>query len=343
MTNLENSLLLKAYRGEKTSRPPIWFMRQAGRYLPEYLEVRKNYTINEVINNSELACEVTLQPLRRFNFDGSIIFADLLTPFAGIGIDFDFIKDEGPKVFNPIKSEREIEFLQEFDLASVEPTLKAINLVSKEINPKNLPLIGFAGAPFTLSSYLIEAQSNPKLNLTKTFFYNYENAWHSLQEKLVAMVVEYLLAQVKAGASAVQIFDSWLGGLSPNQYSKYVHPYLKEIVRQLKAKTSVPIIFFATGISSLYSQIKTLEFDCIGVDWRIELDVANTLLDNKFVLQGNLDPLALFAPKENLKNEINSILDRSKYLKSFVFNLGHGILPKTPIENVEYAIEVIQN
>lgn len=344
MSELKDSLLLRTYRGEKGERPPVWFMRQAGRYLPEYLEVRARHTINEVIDNAELSTEVTLQPLRRFDFDGSIIFADLLTPLKGFGVEFDFIKNEGPKVFNPIVEADDVNKLTGFDLeGSVSQTLKAISMVSKEIGKEGLPLLGFSGAPFTVSSYLIEAESNPKLNKTKVFMFNNKKAWSELQEKLVSALTEYLLAQVEAGASAIQIFDSWLGGLSPEQYVEYVEPYLAKLIDNVKSKCDVPVIFFATGVSSLYPELKRLNVDAMGVDWRISLIEADKLLDSKFTLQGNLDPLLLFSSKENIEKEVMRILEEGSKLKSFVFNLGHGILPKTPIENVKLVVDLVNN
>ena len=335
-------ILIRAYKKEKTEHTPIWMMRQAGRHLPEYLKVRAEHSINEVINNPELAFEVTMQPLRRYPVDAAIIFADLLTPLQGLGFEFDFIKSFGPKVHDPVTSALDLDRMTEFNpTTATAGTLEALRLMRAELKDTGRALIGFSGAPFTLSSYMIEGKSNPKLNLTKKFIFNEESAWHVLQEKLVVALGDYLIAQVEAGAQAVQIFDSWLGGMSVRQYQQYVEPYVKALISRVKDSTDVPVVFFATGVGHLYQEFLKLPADVIGVDWRQDLSTAQAIFQNRFALQGNLDPLLLFADGEKVEEEAKKILSQTKDIEGFVFNLGHGILPETPIENVERLVKLV--
>lgn len=334
------SLFIKACQRKKCERRPVWFMRQAGRYLPEYQEIRAKYTINEIINNSELASTVTLQPIQRFGFDASIIFADLLTPLQGLGFEFDFLAGEGPKIFNPIQKVEDVKNIKKFDAEThTAPTLEAIKILVAELK---VPLIGFSGAPFTVSSYLLEGKSNPKLNETKKFMFKEPESWQDLQFKLVAALKNYLLAQVKAGAAALQIFDSWLGGLNVQQYKLYVKPYLEKLFRDIKSETDVPLIFFGTGLSHLSGEFIDLPVDVIGLDWRQDIVSVNELYQNKFALQGNLDPLLLFADWKLIRKEADLILRQAESVDGFIFNLGHGILPETPVENVERLVGYIR-
>lgn len=340
--SVTDPILVRAYRKEKTEHIPIWLMRQAGRYLPEYLKVRSEYSINEVINTPELAFKVTMQPLARFPLDAAIIFADLLTPLQGLGFEFDFLKGLGPKVFDPVASAADIKRVTDFDpTTATAGTLEALKMMRAELDGSGTALIGFSGAPFTLSSYMIEAKSNPKLNLTKKFIFNEEAAWHQLQEKLVVALGDYLIAQVAAGAQVIQIFDSWLGGMSVRQYQRYVEPYVKALITKVKDATDVPVVFFATGVGHLYQEFLKLPADVIGVDWRQDLSSAQAVFQNKFALQGNIDPLLLFAEWETLEEEAKTILAQTKDIDGFVFNLGHGILPTTPIDNVERLVRLV--
>ena len=335
-------VLIRAYKKENTEHIPIWLMRQAGRHLPEYKAIRAKHSINDVINNPELAFTVTMQPLERYPVDAAIIFADLLTPLQGLGFEFDFIKSFGPKVHDPVTSASDLDRMTEFDpTTATAGTLEALRLMRAELKDTGRALIGFSGAPFTLSSYMIEGKSNPKLNLTKKFIFNEESAWHALQEKLVVALGDYLIAQVEAGAQAVQIFDSWLGGMSVRQYQQYVEPYVKALISRVKDSTDVPVVFFATGVGHLYQEFLKLPADVIGVDWRQDLSTAQAIFQNRFALQGNLDPLLLFADGEKVEEEAKKILSQTKDIEGFVFNLGHGILPETPIENVERLVKLV--
>ncbi len=340
---MENSIFLKACRGKKTEKTPIWFMRQAGRYLPEYQEIRAKHSMLDVIRTPELTAEVTLQPIDRFGFDASIIFADILNILIGMGIDLDFVKNVGPVISNPIKLVSDVEKLQvPTPEENVAYTLEAIKLVTSELTPRNVPLIGFSGAPFTLSAYLIEGKSPAKLIKLKSFMFKEPKAWHLLQTKLVKLVSEYLIAQSEAGVSALQIFDSWAGGLGPREYSEFVRPYILEIISNVRDKTDVPLIYFAPAIHGYIEQLLDYNVNVIGIDWRIDLLTAKKRLKDKFVLQGNLDPLILSGNIAYLEKALPKLLEEISELGPHIFNLGHGILPHTPIENVHRALEIIR-
>jgi uroporphyrinogen decarboxylase len=298
----------------------------------------------EVIRTPALAAEVTLQPLRRFDFDASIIFSDILSPLIGMGIELDFVAGEGPKIFNPIKRPEDVTRLR---IPNVEEnvgyTFEAMNRVTAELTPRGIPLIGFSGAPYTLSSYLLDEESPHTGQTTKKFIWRHRDAWNDLQAKLTQMVSEYLVAQVKfGGASAVQLFDSWVGALSPRDFNEFVAPNLKQIVSSIRAETDVPVVYFGTGLAGLYSEIAKIGFDVVGVDWRLSLREARTLLGKEFPLQGNLDPLVLFGSKEDIERAVTGVLEDARTVRSHVFNLGHGILPATPIESVHEVIRLVR-
>jgi uroporphyrinogen decarboxylase len=298
----------------------------------------------QMVQTPELACEVTLQPLRRFPLDAGIIFADILTPLIGMGIGLEFKKGEGPVIDNPVRSVADVSRLRvPAPAENVQYTLDAIKLVVKELNGKT-PLIGFSGAPFTLSSYLIEGQSpaDSDLRLTKGLMVSNPEAWHELQEKLVTLCVEYLVAQVEAGCESLQIFDSWLGYVGPREYDRFVEPYLAKIISQVKARVDVPVVFFATGVSSLFPRLAKLPADAFGVDWRISLPDAAKLIGRPVPLQGNLDPQLLAASWEYVEHSARAILDEAATLPAHVFNLGHGVLQYTPVENVQRLIEFVK-
>lgn len=337
-------LLLRAFRKEKVERTPVWFMRQAGRYLPEYQAIRQKHSMLDTIRNPDLASEVTLQPIRRFEPDAAIIFADILNPLIGMGMELDFVKGSGPVFQEPIRSPEAVKkLIVPPSEENVGYTLEAIRLVVRELSGKSIPLIGFCGAPFTLSSYMIEGQGSNKLYETKRFMLEEPKAFCLLQEKLVNLLVDYLVQQVEAGAELLQVFDSWLGFVSPDQFERFVEPFLLELRTRVREQVSTPVVFFSTGALGLFPRIAKLGFDAIGVDWRTPLGVANDLLGAQFALQGNLDPCVLTGPKEYLLSEVDRILKEGEGLPGHVFNLGHGILPHTPIENVALAIERVKN
>ena len=333
------SHFIDACWGLPVDRTPVWFMRQAGRYMPEYRALRARYSMLELCKSPELAAEVTLQPLKRFAFDAGIIFADLLLPFEPMGAPFEFAKGEGPVVAQPIRTAGDVKRLRPVEpRESLGYVLDAIRIVRRELNGR-VPLIGFAGAPFTLASYLIEGGGSRHFVDTKRFMYEQPEAWHLLMEKLSIVSAAFLRAQVDAGAEAVQLFDSWVGALSPADYRRYVLPHSRRVFRALR-DVAVPRIHFGTGNAALLELMREAGGDVIGFDWRVDIDVARRRLGNISV-QGNLDPCVLFAPPDQLRDTIADILGRAGNRPGHIFNLGHGILPGTPEANVDLAVNFV--
>jgi uroporphyrinogen decarboxylase len=331
---------LKACRCEPVEVTPIWLMRQAGRYMAEYRALRQKYSILEIIKTPDLAVEVTLQPINAFNLDAAIIFADILPPLEGMGLKLTFEKGEGPVIHNPIRTPADIEKLHQPDpRESVAFTLEAISLARQELAGR-VPLIGFSGAPFTLACYAIEGGGLRNYILAKSLMYEEPAAWHKLMEKLAILVGEYLYAQAKAGAQALQFFDSWAGALSPLDYREFVLPHSRRAIERAK-ESGAPVIHFGVGTSSILHLIKEAGGDVIGVDWRIELNQARRILGDDVAIQGNLDPVTLFAPLPVLKQRAAAILDQMAGCPGFIFNLGHGILPNTPVRHVAALIDFI--
>ena len=346
MTNSSEptSLFLRACRRLPTNRPPIWLMRQAGRYMTEYREIRAKHSMLTVIGTPELAAEVTLQPIHKFGFDAAIIFADILPPLIGMGLGLDFVKGEGPQIDNPLCTNYAIDLLgtppaEETMLAQ---TLAAIKLVKQELEPKGVPLIGFAGAPFTLASYAIEGGSTRTYAKVKALMFSEPATWKRLMGKLVTVQADYLLKQVKAGADALQIFDSWAGVLSQCDYLRYIQPYNQALFAQLK-NAGVPVINFSTGTSALLPDVAACGGDVIGVDGQMPLDWCWQQIGAERAIQGNLDPVALFAPWRELKFRADDLLQRAGGRPGHIFNLGHGILPETPVENVQRLVEYVKS
>lgn len=320
-------------------------MRQAGRFLPEYRELRAKHSMLEAIRTPELATEITLQPLRRFDLDAGIIFADILTPLIGMGINIDFVQGEGPKIFNPIKSSADIQKLRlPPPEENVGYTLAAIKMVSGELTPKGIPLIGFSGAPFTLSCYLLEEESPSTAPDVKRFMLQERAAWETLQQKLARLVADYLVAQAESGASALQLFDSWVGALAPAEFEVFVAPHLRAILQQVKSRTEAPVVYFGTGTNGLLPLIADLGYDVVGIDWRISLADAARLLPTDIPVQGNLDPLLLAnASPAYLEGRVRDVLRERTAFKHHVFNLGHGIVPHTPPDNVTRVLEIVHS
>ncbi|HET7378217.1 MAG TPA: uroporphyrinogen decarboxylase, partial [Anaerolineae bacterium] len=319
---------------------PVWFMRQAGRYMTEYRSIRAKHTLLEICQQPELAAEVTLQPVRALGVDAAILFADILLPLIPMGIDLEFAAGEGPVIHNPIGSAQDVEALRMVDPHEVlNHVLEAIRIVRRELAGQT-PLIGFAGAPFTLASYIVEGGSSRNFIKTKKLMYGDPTTWHALMNKLACVVADYLVAQIEAGAQAVQLFDSWVGALSPDDYRTYVLPYSQLILKAIK-QTGAPAIHFGTDTATLLSMMKSAGGDVIGLDWRTPLDWGWNMLGNDIAVQGNLDPVALFAPRAELKKRVKIILDQAANRPGHIFNLGHGILPETPIENVKAVVEMV--
>jgi uroporphyrinogen decarboxylase len=329
---------LNACRQQPVDCTPVWFMRQAGRYMSEYRAIRAKYTLLEICEHPELAAEVTLQPVKRLGLDAAILFADILLPLRPMGIQLEFAAGEGPVIHNPVGRAADVDALQPVDPnASLAYVMEALRLVRRELDGK-VALIGFAGAPFTLASYIIEGGSSRHYLKTKTLMYNDPAAWHRLMEKLARVIADYLAAQVKAGAQAVQLFDSWVGTLSPDDYRTYVLPHSKAIFDALQA-SHVPTIHFGTGTACLLPLLKEAGGQVIGLDWQTPLDWGWSQLGHTVGVQGNLDPTALFAPESELLRHVDRILTQAAGRPGHIFNLGHGLLPETPVEAVQRVVQ----
>jgi uroporphyrinogen decarboxylase len=338
---IENSRLLKACRREATDATPIWLMRQAGRYMAEYRQLREKYTILELIKTPELACEVTMQPIKAFDLDSAIIFGDILPPLEGMGLELDFVKGEGPAIYNPVCNAADVERLRvPAPEESLWFTLEAIKLARAELEPRGLPLIGFSGAPFTLAAYAVEGGGSRNHVKVKSLMMSEPATWHLLMEKLSELVGSYLLAQAKAGAQVLQLFDSWVGQLAPEDYRQHVMPYSRHAI-EIARGAGVPIIHFGTDTNGMLELMCDAGGDVIGVDWRIDLDKAWARLGEGVSVQGNLDPVALFAPWDELQARAQTVLDQAGGRPGFIFNLGHGILPGTPVDNVKRLVDYV--
>jgi uroporphyrinogen decarboxylase len=339
-TALADSPFLKACRREPVERIPIWLMRQAGRYMAEYRALRQQYGILDIIKTPELAVEVTLQPIKAFDLDAAIIFADILPLLEGMGLHLTFEKGEGPVIHNPLRTAVDIDTLGRPDpRESLSFTLNAVKLARQEL-PAHLPLIGFSGAPFTLASYAIEGGSSRNYVIAKSLMYDDPAAWQALMEKLAWSVGEYLYAQAEAGAQALQMFDSWIGALSPRDYEEFVLPYSRQAIARAK-ESGVPVIHFGTNTAGMLDLVKAAGSDVVGVDWRIDLDKAWAILGEETAVQGNFDPVTLFASPQMIQQRAAAILEMAAHRPGFIFNLGHGILPETPVEHVAALIDVV--
>ncbi len=330
---------LRACWRQPTDYTPVWFMRQAGRYLPEYRRLRERYKMLELCRHPELAAEVTLMPLRRFPLDAAIIFADLITPLEATNIPFDLQEGVGPVIAHPIRSPADVDHLYVPDTDEIAPnTLQAIRLVKAELN--SIPLIGFAGAPFTLASYLLEGKGTREFTVTKQFMFTETKAWHRLMEKLTKLVVQFVRGQVRAGADAIQIFDSWVGCLSPQDYREFVLPHMKRLFAET-ADLKVPRIHFGTGTAALLPLLKEAGGEVIGLDWRVALGSAWQSLNFSVAVQGNLDPAALLAPFSFVRERTLEILRQANGRPGHIFNLGHGILPQTHPDQVARLVDLV--
>jgi uroporphyrinogen decarboxylase len=308
-------------------------MRQAGRYLPQYRALREKYTLLQLCREPALAVEVTLQPLAVLEVDAAILFSDLLLPFAPMGLEFDFIKGEGPSIAHPIRSAADVERLATFEPRdALGHVLETIRLLRRELEHR-VPLIGFGGAPFTLAAYAIEGGPSTGYVLTKTFMYEQPHAWHRLCGRFAEIMTDYLRAQVEAGAQALQIFDSWAGTLGQSDYREFALPHTKRIFDGL-ADLGVPLIHFGVGTTAILPDLADAGGDVIGVDWRQRLDAAWTAIGSSRGVQGNLDPVLLLGPRDRLLAAADDIIDRAGGRPGHIFNLGHGVLPATPVENV---------
>lgn len=333
----ETGRFLRACRGLSVDATPVWFMRQAGRYMEEYRALRKNHSILELAKTPALACEVTLQPIKRLPVDAAILFADILLPVETMGLKLAF--SPGPSIANPVRSEADVAAIRvDGAAADLGFVYDAVRLIRRELAGK-VPLIGFAGAPYTVASYMVEGGPSDHYKVVKAMMTDRPALWDQLMRKVRRVTVEYLKAQVDAGAQAVQLFDSWVGDLTPEQYRRHVRPHSQWVLAQA-AKWGVPTISFGTGTNGFLEDFAAAGGDVIGVDWRVDLDAARRRLGKRPV-QGNLDPVLLFSDKKTIKNAVKDILKRNGKRNGHVFNLGHGILPQTPVENVVYAASCV--
>ncbi|MFN3480574.1 MAG: uroporphyrinogen decarboxylase [Thermodesulfovibrionales bacterium] len=333
-----NDTFLKACRGEPVDYTPVWIMRQAGRYLPEYQAVRAEVDFLTLCKTPELAAKVTIQPIERLGVDAAILFSDILIPVEAMGMHLEFSDKKGPLLREPVRTKSALERLIIPDTEDSMPfVLETIRILRRKLN---VPLIGFSGAPFTLATYIIEGGGTKSFVNTKRMMFQNPALFDAIMEKLTLTVISYLTSQIKAGAQAVQIFDSWVGILSPEDYDEYVLPHIKKTISELK-KEGVPVIYFVNECAGLLNSIKKTGADVIGIDWRIDLKEAIKRLGKKYSVQGNLDPCALFLPKERIEEKVKEILWKGEFARGHIFNLGHGILPETPVENAIAMVEAV--
>ena len=331
---------LKACRGEPVDATPVWFMRQAGRYMKEYRALKEKYGFLELAKTPELAAEITLQPIDALGVDAAIIFADILLPLEPMGTGLEFTAGDGPVIPRPVRTLQDVEGLRPVNASEQLGYVgDALKLVRAQIEGK-IPLIGFSGAPFTLCSYMVEGGKSRDFTITKLMMYEEPETWKLLMDKVCTVLVDYLKMQVESGAQALQIFDSWVGCLSPGDYAKYILPYTKRVIDGAR-ETGVPVINFSTGTSTMLDLIKEAGGDVVSFDWRINLDDAWNIIGHDRPIQGNLDPCILFAPMPVIRERVHDILRRAGGRKGHIFNLGHGILQHTPVDHVKAVVDLV--
>lgn len=359
-SRLHNSTFLKACRGERTDHTPVWLMRQAGRYMAEYREVRAKTTFLGLCKTPELAAQVTLDAQRILGVDAAILFADLLPILEPMGFKLTYEEGEGPKIHNPLRTAADIDAMTAPDPRQSMPFVgEAISIIRREL-PADIPLIGFAGAPFTLAAYAIEGGGSKNYIHTKTLMLGDPGAWRALMEHFTRQITDYLLAQIEWGVQAVQLFDSWVGCLSPEDYRDHVLPWVQKVIRDVReevgskgsgtatSRSQTPLIYFGTGTATLLPQLfdtghgtRDTEPDVIGIDWHTPLQRGWEL--GAKAVQGNLDPVCLFAPREVVLRKAGEVMQAAKGRTGHIFNLGHGILPKTPVDNVKALVEYVHS
>lgn len=336
---LQNCRFLKAARLERTDTTPIWIMRQAGRYLPEYMSVRSKVTFIELCKTPELAAEVTLTAQRVLGVDAAILFADLLPMLEPMGIDLEYAKGEGPVIHNPVKSASDVDRIRELETVdSLNFVFEAVKLIRRDL-PPDIPLLGFAGAPFTLASYAIEGGGSRNYVSTKSLMYSDTGAWQKLMQRLTRSLIRYINAQIDAGCQAVQLFDSWAGCLSPHDYQTYVLPHTKAVIAGIRP--GVPVINFLTGNPALLSLLRQAGGQILGLDWRVDLADGWKTVGYDVGVQGNLDPVSLMCDLPTLKSRAKLVLDAAAKRPGHIFNLGHGVFPEVPPENVKALVEMV--
>ena len=337
------SVFLRACRGLPTERTPVWLLRQAGRYQPEYRALREKHSLLELVHTPELAAQVTLLPIDAFGLDAAIVFSDILPPLVAMGLDLDFVPGDGPRIGRPIATPRDVDLLGAPPAEEAMPgTLEAIAIVRRELESRDIPVIGFAGAPFTLASYAIEGGASKDFTRTKAFMLSEPAAWNRLLGKLVTVQADYLLAQARAGADALQVFDSWAGrALGREDYLRYVAPSNRELFARVAA-AGVPVVNFSLGVGAYLGDAAACGGDVVGLDWQLPLDQAWARVGLERPVQGNLDPASLLAPWRELRFRIDDVLARAAGRAGHVFNVGHGLVPQTPTDNVRRLVEHVR-
>jgi uroporphyrinogen decarboxylase len=331
---------VRACLRQPVDRTPVWFLRQAGRYMPEYQAVRRHHSLLEICKQPKLAAEVTITAAEKLDVDAAIIFADLLLPFECMGLDFEFQAGEGPVIHRPVRTAEDVARLRTDRAADLGYVAEAIERVVTHFKDR-LGIIGFCGAPFTLASYMIEGGGSRNYIHTKTLMYREPDVWRRLLDKLATVLREFARQQVEAGADVIQIFDSWAGALSVEDYREFVLPVTKGLIRDVQA-TGVPVIYFGVDTASLLPAMGETGADVLGLDWRVPLDIAWRGLDYACGVQGNLDPITLFAEPELIRKRVRQILDQAAGRPGHIFNLGHGIVPNTPVENVQQVVKFVR-
>jgi uroporphyrinogen decarboxylase len=335
-----NSRFLDACRRRPTDVRPVWFMRQAGRYMKQYRDIRAKAGILEICKRPDLAAQVTLQPVEILDVDAAIIFADLLLPVEPMGLKLKFVTGEGPVIDNPVHTSDDVDSLSISNTDELGYVGEAIQIVVRQLAGR-VPVIGFVGAPFTLASYMIEGGPSKNFVRTKTMMYRDETLWRRLMGKLVDVLGPFALSQVTGGARAIQVFDSWAGALGPDDYVRYVAPYSRALIERIRT-ASVPVIHFGTGAAGFFRELHAAGGDVMGVDWRINIDQAWMDISYRSAIQGNLDPGVLFAPLPELKMRVHELLKRTGTRPGHIFNLGHGILPETPVDHVRAVVDFVR-
>ncbi|HEY5219686.1 MAG TPA: uroporphyrinogen decarboxylase [Gemmatimonadaceae bacterium] len=338
---IESTLFMRAARHQPVERTPVWFMRQAGRVLPEYRAVREKHSLLEICRRPEVCTDVTLQPVRRLGVDAAILFADIMHPLVGAGVSLDIVDGVGPVIHAPVRTAADVKRLRPLDAeADLGYVFETIRMLKAELGERT-PLIGFSGAPFTLAAYLIEGKASREFINTKSLMYAEPGTWYDLMGRLTDMVIAYMSAQRAAGVDALQLFDSWVGALSRNDYVRYVQPYARRIFSEVKA-AGAPLIHFGVNTSTLLDAMATDGASIIGADWRIPLDRAWSIIGHDKGIQGNLDPAVLLGSHDVIEREVNDVLDRADGRAGHIFNLGHGLLPQTPVAAIEHAIAAVR-
>jgi len=335
-----NSRFLDACRRRPTDVRPVWFMRQAGRYMKQYRDIRAKHSILEICKRADLAAQVTLQPVEILDVDAAIIFADLLLPVEPMGLKLSFVQGEGPQIENPVRTSHDVDALSISNTDDLGYVGEAIQLVSRALAGKT-PVIGFVGAPFTMASYMVEGGASRHFLNVKKLMYNDETLWRRLMGKLVDVLGPFAVLQVAAGARAIQVFDSWVGALGADDYVRYVAPYSRALIERIRS-AGVPVIHFGPGAGGFFRELHAAGGDVMGVDWRLNIDQAWMDISYRSAIQGNMDPAALFAPLPELKAKVYELLKRTGTRPGHIFNLGHGILPETPVENVKAVVQMVR-